>query len=587
MPKVIEILEGYVEWIAIGLGALFVMLMIYLYVLTPVATVEVGGEARGPGKVDTFLREGIATELEAEMGSTKIPDMKVPEFAETFKSTIARQSQSVATLDNPPIFNPRRTNDKPIEGPGPNDPERIVKRAKGLPELPEASITGTSTGLTNAMVPDSNVPRDPNNPAQIAMVAADVQWVTVEATIDARGITSAFTAAGIPADVANTFNTMVLMVELEREEKMPDGTYGAGESVKPLRLYDYPPFPHKDDRQSIAVYEDWASRNGKVILQPDFYDWKAGDRWSSPSEVREEGVKPVADEPAGVTPGQPTGKLTREEQAAIKKAKQEEIKRQQEEKKRLQQEKNRNTQQPRQPAGPRGQTPREPSYAPPRDGPPIPLGPGGGWPPTGQAPGVARPPAMGGAPRVQGELPTGMFDPRDLQFITVWAHDESAVPGRTYRYRVRYVLRSPIYRSNLVEKADLAKEYALVSAWSDPTDDVTVPARTNYFVFSGVRPNRPVIGMEIFTRHEGKVVSKVFEVSPGDQVGGSDGDIDFTTGWVVVDFRRDLKSDEIYVLLVDQNGNLDRRDFRTDQNKQQYRDLKQERDVAQQQAVAR
>lgn len=202
------------------------------------------------------------------------------------------------------------------------------------------------------------------------------------------------------------------------------------------------------------------------------------------------------------------------------------------------------------------------------------------------------PPFMGGAnasPATPGEIPAGMFDPRQYRSITIWAHDESAIPGKTYRYRIRYAIRSPVFKSNLVANPALAQEYALFSDWSEPTDSVTVPSRTSYFVNSGVRPGRDVVSFEVFTRYEGRTISKVFEVGPGDAIGGVDGEISYMTGWTVVDFRRDLRnSDETYFLLVDDEGNLDRRDFRTDQGKSEYRDLKGERDadnVAQGQAT--
>ena len=35
MQKVIDFLEKHVQWVALGLGGLFLLLMVYLYVLTP------------------------------------------------------------------------------------------------------------------------------------------------------------------------------------------------------------------------------------------------------------------------------------------------------------------------------------------------------------------------------------------------------------------------------------------------------------------------------------------------------------------------------------------------------------------------
>ena len=64
-------------------------------------------------------------------------------------------------------------------------------------------------------------------------------------------------------------------------------------------------------------------------------------------------------------------------------------------------------------------------------------------PPPGAVPGMpapAGPVAVTGAP-----LPTGSFDPSTTPDFTVWAHDDTVLPGHTYHYRLRYVVTSPVY----------------------------------------------------------------------------------------------------------------------------------------------
>src|SRR5436305_4339798 len=76
-------------------------------------------------------------------------------------------------------------------------------------------------------------------------------------------------------------------------------------------------------------------------------------------------------------------------------------------------------------------------------------------------------------------LPSGEFDPRlvipnaqpqpgaqplspDKQMteVVVWAHDATVQPGKTYRYKVRYKIKNPIYHSgNVATDKTLADKY--------------------------------------------------------------------------------------------------------------------------------
>src|SRR5206468_4021718 len=121
--------------------------------------------------------------------------------------------------------------------------------------------------------------------------------------------------------------------------------------------------------------------------------------------------------------------------------------------------------------------------------------------------GQALPP---GAPPI-GPLPPGSFDPAALASapmppqppqppvqpgqtaapaipplgpgdVTMWAHDDSAQPGHTYRYRVRYLIRNPLFASHgATNPQSLAETFILESAWSDWTPSVNVKSDTNFF----------------------------------------------------------------------------------------------------------
>src|SRR5688500_16190462 len=89
MQKVTDFLEQNVQWIAIGLGVLFVLFMTWSYVLTPPAQVELGGEMRTAGEVDEYTSEHVAKELEGKIQDNVRITMEVPKEVVKFKDAMA------------------------------------------------------------------------------------------------------------------------------------------------------------------------------------------------------------------------------------------------------------------------------------------------------------------------------------------------------------------------------------------------------------------------------------------------------------------------------------------------------------------
>ena len=92
-----------------------------------------------------------------------------------------------------------------------------------------------------------------------------------------------------------------------------------------------------------------------------------------------------------------------------------------------------------------------------------------------------------------GPTPTGptVIGPIEVQYTyaTVWAHDLSVRPGRTYQYRMRVAVFNPVYGH-----PDCGDEQAKwtperVGEWSEPSAAVTIP-RLVHFYFVGVFGDR-------------------------------------------------------------------------------------------------
>jgi len=247
-----------------------------------------------------------------------------------------------------------------------------------------------------------------------------------------------------------------------------------------------------------------------------------------------------------------------------------------------------------------------PHYAPaPMRPPPYPIRGGYGGPPNmaeydagmeegyGGYGGVAQAP---GLPQPGTDYPAGEFDPTDNQTVLpwrgkdveIWAHDDQVVAGKTYRYKMRYRLKNPIFgAANASEPPALAEQFALVSAYSDWTTAMTVPSLVNFFVAGGVVRGRGTVDFEIFRWDQGQQKLERFSVGPGDLVGWEKNGIDYSTDWTVVDFREDPRANDPQILLVNnKDGSVVARSFNTDRNDRLYQALKQQVKAATEAAAA-
>jgi len=121
--------------------------------------------------------------------------------------------------------------------------------------------------------------------------------------------------------------------------------------------------------------------------------------------------------------------------------------------------------------------------------------------------------------------------------VDIWAHDESAQPGRTYRYRLRAVIKNPIFDTKNyasdpnagLEKppylpADLATGgLSAESAWSDWTKPIAIPTNVDMMLVSASTLNgKEVAKFRIKRFQEGQIneAPRPFEAAPGDTIGG-------------------------------------------------------------------
>lgn len=594
MNKILPIFEKNVEWFALGLGGLWVLWVLWGTVLQSPVHVMIGGRQLGPGEVDRVTHDTVRSQLEHEMSNPRDKVPPVPQFARLFEDALlkggaAPVAGSALAWGSTPAEKVR------IEDTGPKR-DATVK----LPDVPPLKLEGVVAGRSLVILPQNLGPAAAAPAVPVAAEQVDKDWVTVFANFDVGTWARNMQDANVPPELQQMGYTF-LSVELQRQEKLPDGSWGKTATVPPLE-------PNRAGVQAVGlggpaarfvdeldlnkmgdadrhIYVNWAGQNQQQIINPVFYQVVGGDAWRTPRVEAPLGGGPTAEQWTPEAAWQheqtlPPGErykyrmsLTPEQRQAVHRYEQELKARE-------------------------GGTGRPPPGTPPRTGRP-------GRPGWGeydvQDPrrltemyAQARPPYR--RPFEDEEM---MDDPRDMRRPMrppysppvipgmgenagamgmggqqpVWAHDETMEPGKTYRYRIRVRMYNPLWNSNVPADKELAKILALPradGAWSDWTDPVAIPPRSRFFVISppSIRPNE--VRVAVTRWQNGQNHDALFVVTPGDLIGqvksDTSGVVDYSTGWTLVDVRK--RGGDHDAILVDSDGtlhvrsiNLDRREY--------------------------
>jgi hypothetical protein len=625
MQKVTEILEQYVQWIAIGLGALFCLFMLYAYVLQPPAKATLGSETLTAGEVDPYTVDHVAGQLQAAVNNPGTIKVEVPQYVDAFRKAMSWEQGPTVEIASTAFDS--KTQDvrvpTPPQQPGqpavpqpqqPGQPPVVAGKVNALPDLPPAVPDQTKFGRSVVLLPQQpgqavQAPQQPVMPGQPVPGGVDKDWVTALFTLNLDGVAQSLKQAQVPQALQKV---IFLQVELEREECDANGnpipnTLQVSPPLPTWRAQAPPPFPREGPqaREAQAAYLQWASSNTPDILQPAFYTTVQGrgDQWTKPGQQVQ--AQNVGFDPSTYTGPMTVPPLTEEQRKAVVQYRREQYKARQEQKRQAA---------PRTPRGGPGYgappedmmegpafAPARKSYAAPAPRPqpaprPYTAPPGAyrGGPPEMMPPDLmgmeGEMPGMygGGAAVGQGlpqpgvDYPTGEYDINDPKWqgktIEMWAHDDTVKAGKTYHYRVRYKIKNPIFlQRNIVNDPKLATQFAIVSApsaWSSP---VQIPTLVNFFVANSKAPGGNTVRFQIFRWDQGEQKTATFTVGPGDQVGGQNNGIDFSTDWTVVDFRDDPRQNDTQILLVNnKTGAIAVRSYRADADDALYQSLKKQ-----------
>ncbi len=156
--------------------------------------------------------------------------------------------------------------------------------------------------------------------------------------------------------------------------------------------------------------------------------------------------------------------------------------------------------------------------------------------------------------------PTG-GDPLAGDELAVWGFDIDVEPGRTYRYRVTVDLYNPFFRRRIdlsEAQFDLADSMAVATRTSEWSDPAQVLPPTSFFVTEASaddgRLGMGSLKADVFRFQEGRWWKETFSIEPGEPIGaarrvrsslpGAPEEIDYGTGWFVLDVVRSLTAGE-------------------------------------------
>jgi hypothetical protein len=110
--------------------------------------------------------------------------------------------------------------------------------------------------------------------------------------------------------------------------------------------------------------------------------------------------------------------------------------------------------------------------------------------------------------------------------LLIWAHDDSAEPGKTYQYRIRIGVLNPIAGKDWFQddQADFKNQLVLWSDYSEPTEAVSILKRVYVFPM-GVNADKDApediesVQVEVAKYYMGRWRDFDFDVVPGQLVG--------------------------------------------------------------------
>ena len=490
--NILLILENHVDKIVFGIIALVSISLLWVYIIGNPYGAEVKGRKRSPARIDSYIKKE-ADRLYAQLEKTADPMRYDKSFLSEYEKVLQCPFSDISTTATV------------MPNPGASDLQGQEDRMYALPVIPPltdvqvASLRGAAQVPTEKVGPDQSyemVPRD----------VEDVDLVTISSRFDVQALFNEFQQKFTGPRLKTAWKDQRLAkpvfarLELQRRIKKEDESWGQWERVSRTQIDSYrellQDLPMTMEESQFGV-DAWLSQYDRQdvqhdILQPEAYLFTISrTEWMSP-EFLAEALE------------------------IMKKQEQEEAREKQEDRRK------RSTK-----PGDRRRTPtRQPSR---RERGGDDFGMLGGRENTRPMRTVA--PKERTADDVLADFEKELLDEdsdigsmRDS--LLIWAHDDSAEPGKTYQYRTRIGVFNPIAGRDWFQddQADFKNQLVLWSDYSEPTDAVSILKRVYVFPM-GVVADKDAPGdikgvqVEVAKYYLGRWRDFDFDVIPG-QVAG-------------------------------------------------------------------
>src|SRR5512145_1338630 len=104
--KIGEFFEKHVQWIALGLGGVWLLWVVWAYGINR-PQVELNGQTFSPGAIDEHIRDTDMQVLAGKMADQNVPAMEVPDFTDAFASAMNGQAPAefpAVVVNSPPPY---------------------------------------------------------------------------------------------------------------------------------------------------------------------------------------------------------------------------------------------------------------------------------------------------------------------------------------------------------------------------------------------------------------------------------------------------------------------------------------------------
>ncbi|HUB25499.1 MAG TPA: hypothetical protein VL992_08705 [Tepidisphaeraceae bacterium] len=563
MQKVVQYLEMYVQWLALALGLGFLGYMAWTYVYKNPASqeVQIGPETVTvtPSNVDQLINNGPGSRLEDESHQSHAGfQIPVPPITAV---NINPTTQPVELAGMSPV------DAWPIDIKGNGTGPKNNALVQALPDLPALKYVDQEPLRTVLLINGSNGQTSHQ----------DQDSVTTFWSLPIKDLAQSFTTAfggklPQPQQLATFINVIVM-----RQEQLPNGKWSDPVQVAlpplPPGTAPQPEYPSVKDPQAtqkFSAYQQWAVPLHQWFVNAPYpavaytrqdLQWQPLAQWIPYRAYAQAAEDAPLNAPAPTPPPPPPP--------------------------------------PRQMGGPEfggpfggfgGPPPGRGGGPPPQIFAPPPVQQQQAPPPASQP--TTQPVIVPPIPQLAAVPPAG-FNPTTQVAqgdMEIWFHDMTVVPGKVYRYQIRYVLLNPVYGLTArVANPALAADLGMASPFSSWSDSVIVPPRTRFWCSSkqpAGDPNNPRIAFIVYNWHDGQWQEKDYICGIGDEVGADEGAAgNFVARWTLLsDVRTEGEGSRHYALLVsDDGGDAQQRDVDSDIKSLDY--LKFKRDFDAQQAL--